>query len=630
MKKFLFPLLSAGLMMVSCNNVDEPSAQDGKKQTTSLSIALPDAFRSPATRVGYSYVDSAMGSLTNQPGEDMTVYVEIFYGTNSVFSGNQTITTDARSATFNPTLVTGETYRLVAWAQYGSTTVTDLTDIDILQAINDESTDAFYYTGDQVAAATMSATMARPFGKLRLVAEDYGTMNTQTGKAVESVKVTYTSGRPTKFDATTGEFSVDGTVMEYTADMNTYGNDAAGTQTLFADYIAVSANGSTMFPFDIEVTYDDGATYTRSFSQDIPVKRNGLTTMTGNFFTTSTTFTLTVNDNFDSVESVEYWDGEPSTDVTPNPLGDYEIATAADLLWFSNEVNGGKNFSGETVVLTADIDLAYVEWPPIGNATTTFQGTFDGDGHIINNLVVTADLTNADANNCKGLFGNMDNNGTIKNFTINNALVSGSHFVAVVCGRPYIGAIENVNVTGHVELNGDRYTGTIAGYGYNTVADCNVDVDASSYVMGTTAYAGGISGWNGESGGVARTVISSCNTNIDVTANSYAGGITGLCHYGNTIENSTATCDVTMTIDLANANASDLYGVGGIAGITVDSTAGQLCTINNCSFTGTITNSINIDNIIHGGVVGGSHAGIFNQTNLVIGNCVINGVIVTE
>lgn len=51
--------------------------------------------------------------------------------------------------------------------------------------------------------------------------------------------------------------------------------------------------------------------------------------------------------------------------------GIYQISTAADLLWFAQEVNaGGTGIKGK---LTADIDLSNVsDWPGIGTSAKPF------------------------------------------------------------------------------------------------------------------------------------------------------------------------------------------------------------------------------------------------------------------
>ena len=69
--------------------------------------------------------------------------------------------------------------------------------------------------------------------------------------------------------------------------------------------------------------------------------------------------------------------------------GVVRISDAEGLKGFSDNVNnGGTSYSGITVYLDADIDLSGVEFEPIGidDKSNHFNGTFDGQGHVIYNL----------------------------------------------------------------------------------------------------------------------------------------------------------------------------------------------------------------------------------------------------
>ena len=76
----------------------------------------------------------------------------------------------------------------------------------------------------------------------------------------------------------------------------------------------------------------------------------------------------------------------------------------------------------ESYGLVNNIDLLGVNFIPLGNVTNEFTGTFNGGGFTISNL--TIDLP---ASNDLGLFGY--NTGTIKDFTLENATISGNENV---------------------------------------------------------------------------------------------------------------------------------------------------------------------------------------------------------
>lgn len=303
------------------------------------------------------------------------------------------------------------------------------------------------------------------------------------------------------------------------------------------------------------------------------------------------------------------WGREGLTETTDG----YDLTNTYGILHFAQMVNNGvSTFSGKTILLKNNIDLDGIEWTPIGTEGKPFCGNFDGNGKTISNLQIDKGSMND-----VGLFGYAGKVETeIHNFTINNATVKGSWHTAVVCGNPYASVkLYDIDVTGHVELNGHTYVGTISGYGYNEIDNCKVQTDDSSYVKASYIYAGGICGFRGEGNGNTTYSISNCNSNIDVTGLSYVGGITGICHYGNTIDNCHVTANITETIS-DGADESDKNGIGGIAGITV-SDASLKCTIKGCSFTGSLTTNYNIN---HDGIVGGDKSGNVQQSNLVLEN----------
>lgn len=264
----------------------------------------------------------------------------------------------------------------------------------------------------------------------------------------------------------------------------------------------------------------------------------------------------------------------------------YDI-TAEGLNTLRDLVNAGTAFTKKTIRLTEDVDLNNAEWTPIGNSTNQFQGTFDGNNKTISNLVITGNNSNV------GLFG-MTTNGEIKNLTVNNANVSGYLNVAVVAGTPYTSKYTNINVTGHVEVNGFAYVGAVGGKNaYANWENVTVDVDETSYVNANSVangtayrtYVGGVCGFNGEGGHTFTNIAS----NIDVTGSTIdVGGLFGIAHYGNSFVNCSCSGDVEIT---AATEAADAEEMGGIAGVWHNQN-GTKVTFDGCSFTGTLKANI--------------------------------------
>lgn len=148
------------------------------------------------------------------------------------------------------------------------------------------------------------------------------------------------------------------------------------------------------------------------------------------------------------------------------------INNAAALMNFANDVNNkGKDFSGKTVVLVNDIDLAGIDWEPIGQTgKTEFKGTFDGQNHTIYNLSVDSSAETG-KHYSSGLFGWVEGRQTIKNVKIDGAKISGHHNVAALVGYTYSAQISNCQVTNsqiickhaNDDACGDK-CGLIAGY----------------------------------------------------------------------------------------------------------------------------------------------------------------------
>ena len=208
------------------------------------------------------------------------------------------------------------------------------------------------------------------------------------------------------------------------------------------------------------------------------------------------------------------------------------INNVDDLVWFQKKVDelaadGSTQFAGKYFKLTADINLAGINWNPIGSMSGdhgSFKGVFDGDNHTISNLNVEQN------GNGIGLFARTAGNAVIKNLKLNNVTVKStdnSNYVGGVVGNAYASTkIENVHLSGNIYISGRGYIGGIAGHGY-VVMD-NVSVVATGdgqgndkgLVTSTFWCAGGILGYGGEG---ATNIMNANVENVVVT--SAAGGL---------------------------------------------------------------------------------------------------------
>ena len=198
----------------------------------------------------------------------------------------------------------------------------------------------------------------------------------------------------------------------------------------------------------------------------------------------------------------------------------YRISTADGLKWFRDKVNNAKTEEETKIcaVLTEDIDLNNEPWTPIGNYTTTnkifYEGTFDGGGHTISGLNVTAKFRYA------SLFGAVKG-GTIKNLTVagnvsHNYSSTGldCHVGGIVGVALDAATIENCSNNCNVTGGSGDYIGGIAGSNIENarIIDCyNVGT-----ITGTFRGTGGVTGFN-------NGAISNCY-NVGTVKGSYAVG----------------------------------------------------------------------------------------------------------
>ena len=295
MKKYLFPALALGLVMTSCQS-DEPFApgEGGEKQVT-FTLNVPGEL---GTRAAAGANQSDKGGATNQ-GADQIKYTLVLQANNDTqILNHDQATVSGTTATFKPTVVLGREYTITAYASLKDAWNGE-NPIAITNSFNDESKDAYFKTLKHNFANgdLQPLTLTRPFGKLRLVAEDYDPAKAK----VESVTITYANPQEGTFNTTTEAFTIaTENVAGTTKPFGYYeAADATGAHTVFAEYLPAPKTGEYPVTFTVLVKYDGSTeTYSRTFN-DIPVRRNALTTLSGNFFTANSEIKVEVKDAFE-------------------------------------------------------------------------------------------------------------------------------------------------------------------------------------------------------------------------------------------------------------------------------------------------------------------------------------------
>ncbi|MDD3766660.1 MAG: GLUG motif-containing protein [Eubacteriales bacterium] len=265
--------------------------------------------------------------------------------------------------------------------------------------------------------------------------------------------------------------------------------------------------------------------------------------------------------------------------------------------------------------LTDNIDLATDEtlpashktsegWIPIGNTSTPFTGTFDGNDKTISNLTI-----NRAGSDHQGLFGYVsDITAKVQNLGIENINVAGYEYVGGLVGYNNSGIITNSHAAGNIAgyygvggLIGFNSAGTVnnsytiaavSGSGYQDfdgsiiggLVGQNEGTITNSYVIGNMTsgvmWTGGLVGWNSGSGAIISNSYVTCQVS---GAYDRTGGLAG--QNDGTISNSYAT---------GNISSVNQYGswpyTGGLVGWNEH---------------GTVTNSYATGNVTGGNVVGG-------------------------
>jgi len=178
-------------------------------------------------------------------------------------------------------------------------------------------------------------------------------------------------------------------------------------------------------------------------------------------------------------------------------VGDvYQIGTADELIEFAGIVNGGEN--GAKAVLTSDIDMTGKAWTPIGNNDHRYIGTFDGQYHVIDNLVY-------EGGEKIGIFGVVSGGCVIKN------LIAGSG--NQIKGTSKIGGIVGCeDGSGWVTYENVGHEGYVYGTGNNCCAFIGVVMNGGPATRITNCFNTGnvrgggesaiITGWFGGHGSV--------------------------------------------------------------------------------------------------------------------------------
>ena len=334
-KLFLLTVTLLGILasLSSCKHDDVMNVSINDEQIVSICVTIPDS----ETRA--SETNSAQGIFNNNvlgvENDNYTMrYILQIFDENGRPSDETLIEySDGTTVSFPVRLVPGRDYTFVVWADfviYGETNTdnhyitkdangkTDLRNIIINEdswVAMDETRDAFtgiYSTkaaGEKYSgASTINVVLTRPFAKLRVVTTDMealANLGINPTHAIVEYTTPYRAGfnalTCTPFEADQNNIKVHQMSPTEAYAIVAYGDNTTANKVLFTDYLFASADQNDVVKFNLSV-YENadksGHIKTNSFTTDIAVKRNHLTTITGSILTEGNNVEVVINPNF--------------------------------------------------------------------------------------------------------------------------------------------------------------------------------------------------------------------------------------------------------------------------------------------------------------------------------------------
>lgn len=276
------------------------------------------------------------------------------------------------------------------------------------------------------------------------------------------------------------------------------------------------------------------------------------------------------------------WDGTITPFTIGGGVGDTAdnpviIDTAGKLAYLAQQVNLGTDFGylNKFFKLTQNLDLANIQWTPIGTETSShyFSGAFDGNGKTISNVAIgtvgtPSTLTSA------GLFGYVTNNtAEIKNLTVTNIdyhIGDNACSLGGLVGRFSRGVIDNCYTSGTITggSNGQMNAGGLVGYNNGgTIRNSGSSVIVT--VSTVSSRAGGLVSMNYSMGQTTPSLIENCYATGNVTGGFTAGGLVGM----NYCDSSTYGASIIKNC-YASGNAAAATNDGGLVAYNAASGGG--------------------------------------------------------
>lgn len=470
----ILSLMTTTLLLSSCQREDMGATESGEVNFT-VTAGIPAGIA--------TYAEDAFshqgGAINVDPKQyDLRYILEVYTEDENpvrVYRKTAIVPDDFSSdVTFSARLV-AKKYKFVFWADFveeGSTEDTEglhyntdpLTQISYkdgvsLEDLGTDMIDAYYHVEEVDLTKSQNIQgilLHRPFGKIRLIATDQLSDGAVQSEYPASVKIDYKQIEiPASFDAlnekplettlTIGDITSTTTVEDALVSNNTY----SGAYLLGYHYI-FATDASTAYEIDV-TTYDQNNNVigTRNLSL-IPVQKNKLTTVIGNFYTNEGTLQVVVEDPFDAPEiempvPVSVNNQESLFDALENQEPNITLTSDIDLDTPISIASGATEINLNGNILTSS--LSNVDLVTVSDGTLTLKnGSIstmnydDINGGLVAENTGTLILDNVDYETSgTGLFLEGEGSVVVKNSTIS----AGAYCVTSNASNP----AQNITVT---------------------------------------------------------------------------------------------------------------------------------------------------------------------------------------
>ena len=584
MKKLIYSAAALAMAFFAASCQQENLVPVAQESTVTFSVELP-GVQTKTIGDGFN-VDQLVYEVWKTENSNVTDLKDPDQKATRLYQETAVMTKvgEEQKTVISLNLVHDQNYTILFWAQNSEAVevdgqkvpayvTSDLTAVTYAKEVtdgsylsNNENMAAFYGVAflekeEVEVPSTRRVELKRPFAQLNIgtknTAEEYEIVMTQSNVTISNVPTVFDVAQNTPASPEVSEYeSFEFSYAALPTEPNTLTVNDIPYHYVAMNYIfAGSQNVTVEYNIDATLTAkDSGATTEATVNNtviEVPLKENYRTNIIGNLLTSTTQYEVVIDASWDDVDA-DNWDGnveevwdenyiqEPYFNAEKNQ---YEISLASELAWLAAKVNGMPyidaatnsvkyadpvSFSGVEFVLVEDIDLVGEDgdelvWTPIGTAKE-FQGSFDGQGHTISNLVVRSEGTTP-----AGLFGKVKS-GTVKNVTVLNADVQGHGSAAVIVAHGVCAKIDNC----HVE---------------------EADVLSTPFEGEEANNVGGIVGYL--SGETVGYVTNSSVKNATITGYRKIGGVAGAANQtaevsGNTLENVKVIADQTYEYNEVN------------------------------------------------------------------------------